>query len=154
VGRPARARRDEPGGRRTRSARLDLLPVGPRRAAHPADRGGQGERGLSRALTAAACGIGCAGDRERPRLNEALLGRPAQRFDARLFAQRGAPVVDLARPDELYRQATARVAGGPARLMLTEAALEVDRRAGIERTVAAAQQVDVRHRTILLGATA
>src|SRR5204863_9842981 len=64
---------------------------------------------------------------------------------AMILAQRLVPRLDLARPGERDRLARTGVARGFARRVLAEPLLEVDGGAGVERSVAATEDVHVRH---------
>ncbi len=74
--------------------------------------------------------------------DEGLLGAPRQLLDAVLFPQGLAPGPDPARPDEDDRPPGPRVARGGPGLVLAQAGRQVLRRPGVERRVAAAQDVD------------
>ena len=76
---------------------------------------------------------------------EVVLFGAAEPLEAELLAQGIAPALDLQRPDELHRQARASVAGSLPGEVLGEAPRQVLRGAGVERAVAAAQQVDEGH---------
>ena len=98
-----------------------------------------------------------AGDEELshaalPPATRASLSRRFRRLDPALLAQRRAPGPDPARPDEGDRPARAGVARGGPGLVLPHAGGEVLRGPGVERAVAAAQDVDEGQRLLLRSA--